>query len=110
MGVNVVLLDQLGTTVQGHYLDDQLVTVHLTSTGTATLSSPSSSQSIDSETGQATFANLTFCGDVFSSATLQLDSAGFLGTHCTVNLYGCPDGQMVVNPTDDSTCATCTGS
>lgn len=103
--INVDLIDQFGSLVYGKFLEDNPTTVQLNSD--STLDHTSYSETINSDTGAASFGDILLCGENNSTVTLtfQTMSSGLLRISpddCSILLYGCSAGYKVEkgNPCD----------
>jgi hypothetical protein len=95
--VEVFLFDDFGTLVTGTYLNENIITVNLTVTGSVQVSTDNFTASVNSDTGGAIFLQVGLEGHKNSTARLwftTLDDT-IESISCSISLLGCPTGYAV---------------
>lgn len=94
--INVTLLDQFGTWVQGGILDNNF-SIQLIQSG-CDMNATSYNVTVDAATGTATFTNLTFLGKQNDICQLKFQeytenlATTIQPLNCSIILYGCEPG------------------
>ena len=108
--INVAMRDQFGTQITGEFLDNNIISIVLSSlpSQTCAASFGQIEERLDSSSGYAVFRNLTFSGNQNSTCLLNFNASGMgidpFNVTCAVILYGCQPGYGVHNGEPYDTC------